>query len=116
MKYEFRHIDLFHLIYEDNSTHCFHQQKPKEDAGAQPELDEEEKQEEHGQTGEQTEDQEGVGESESRTREEAHEGDNSALVTEDAANDNTDMEKPRRPGETDDDRTLGWSIHTLYSK
>ncbi|XP_047493219.1 LOW QUALITY PROTEIN: midasin-like [Penaeus chinensis] len=82
-------------------------QKPKEDAGAQPELDEDEKQEEHGQTGEQTEDQEGVGESESRTREEAHEGDNSALVTEDAANDNTDMEKPRRPGETDDDRTLG---------
>lgn len=83
------------------------QEEPKSETGGQREEDEEEKQEEQGQMGEQTEDQEGVGQSESRTREEAHQGDSSALVTQDSANDQSDMKKPRKPGETDEDRTLG---------
>ncbi|KAK8382570.1 hypothetical protein O3P69_015426 [Scylla paramamosain] len=55
----------------------------------------------------QTEDQEGTGQSESRTREDAHQGESSALVTQASANDQSDMKKPRRPGETDENRTLG---------
>ncbi|XP_071517971.1 midasin isoform X1 [Panulirus ornatus] len=82
-------------------------EQPKSDTGAQREEDKEEEQEEHGQVGEQTDDQEGVGQSESRTRDDAHKGESSALVTRSSASDQNDMEKPRKPGETDEDRTLG---------
>lgn len=75
--------------------------------GGQREEDEEDRQEEQGQMGEQTEDQEGTGQSESRTREEAHQGESSALVTQASASDQNDMKKPRKPGETDENRTLG---------
>ncbi|KAK8382122.1 hypothetical protein O3P69_015232 [Scylla paramamosain] len=81
-------------------------EQSKSDTGGQRE-DDEEKQEEQGQMGEQTEDQEGTGQSESRTREDAHQGESSALVTQASANDQSDMKKPRRPGETDENRTLG---------
>ncbi|KAG0720722.1 Midasin [Chionoecetes opilio] len=81
-------------------------EQPKSDTGGQRE-EEEEKQEEQGQMGEQTEDQEGTGQSESRTREDAHQGESSALVTQASANDQNDMKKPRKPGETDENRTLG---------
>ncbi|XP_069167675.1 LOW QUALITY PROTEIN: midasin-like [Procambarus clarkii] len=82
-------------------------EQPKTDAGGQREEDEEEKQEEQGNIGEQTDDQEGVGQSESRTRDDAHKGESSALVTQASASDQNDMKKPRKPGETDEDRTLG---------
>ncbi|XP_045137299.1 midasin-like isoform X1 [Portunus trituberculatus] len=81
-------------------------EQPKSDTGGQREEDEE-KQEEQGQMGEQTEDQEGTGQSESRTREDAHQGESSALVTQASASDQSDMKKPRKPGETDENRTLG---------
>lgn len=57
--------------------------------------------------GEQTDDQNRVGQSESRSREEAHKGDSSALVTEVNAGNQNDMKKPRKPGKTDENRTLG---------
>lgn len=57
--------------------------------------------------GEQTNDQNRVGQSESRTKEEAHKGDSSALVTDVTAGDQNDMKKPRKPGKTDENRTLG---------
>lgn len=59
--------------------------------------------------GEQTEDQEGTGQSESRTREDAHQGESSSLVTQASASDQSDMKKPRKPGETNENRTLGMS-------
>ncbi|KAK8720293.1 hypothetical protein OTU49_013436 [Cherax quadricarinatus] len=82
-------------------------EQPKSDPSIQREDNEEELQEEHGQVGEQTDDQEGVGQSESRTRDDAHKGDSSALVTQASANDQNDMKKPRKPGQRDEDRTLG---------
>lgn len=83
------------------------QEQPKTSTGGQREEDEEDKQEEQGQMGEQTEDQEGTGQSESRTREDAHQGESSALVTQASASDQNDMKKPRKPGETNENRTLG---------
>ena len=83
------------------------QEKPKTETGGQREEDKEEEQDEQGQMGEETEEQEGVGESESRTRDESHKGESSALVTKMSASDQADMDKPRKPGETDENRTLG---------
>ncbi|KAK7081093.1 AAA ATPase midasin [Halocaridina rubra] len=80
---------------------------PKTETGGQREENEEDQQDEQGQMGQETEDKDGVGESESKTREESHKGDSSSLVTKSSASDQADMEKPRKPGETDENRTLG---------
>ncbi|KAK3879278.1 hypothetical protein Pcinc_016138 [Petrolisthes cinctipes] len=82
-------------------------EQPKTETGGQREVDKEEEQEVQGQMGEKTDDQSKVGQSESRTRDDAHKGESSALMTEVTAGDQNDMKKPRMPGETDENRTLG---------
>ena len=111
----FVYVALSHVLQDLLTIYTCQQEQPKSDTGGQREEDED-KQEEQGQMGEQTEDQEGTGQSESRTREDAHQGESSALVTQTSANDQNDMKKPRKPGEIDENRTLGmfhWNFCSL---
>ncbi|KAB7497678.1 Midasin, partial [Armadillidium nasatum] len=72
------------------------------------EPDEEMKQEEQGEMGEKTDDVTGVGQSDSKTKEESHIGETSALTNEDDSKQKMEnQERPRRPGDPNQTKTLG---------
>lgn len=90
------------------------QQDPETASGAQPDENEELKQEEQGQMGEQTEDVSGVGQSDSKTRDEAHRGKTSALTNEQEARQKFEkQQKPRKPDYLDQIKSLGTSVSSL---